>query len=68
MCTHISTMAFSQVVGEVMLNLTDELLSVLGVESEDLSQPLQADVLQVTVRQSLHVGIGLYHLLLRQII
>lgn len=59
-------MTLSQVVREVMLYLADELLGVFRVESEDLPEPLQADVLQVTVGQGFDVGIGLDHLLLGQ--
>jgi len=64
--THIRPVALSQVVGEVVLNLADELLGVLGVEPEDLTEALEADVLQVAVGQGLDVGVGLDHLLLRQ--
>lgn len=64
--THISPVALSQVVREVVLYLADELLGVLGVEAEDLAEALEADVLQVAVGQGLDVGVGLDHLLLRQ--
>lgn len=59
-------MALSQVVREVVLYLADELLGVFGVESEDLAESLQADILQVAVCQGLDVGVGLDHLLLCQ--
>ena len=59
-------MAFSQIVGEVVLYLADELLGILGVESEDLAEALEADILQVTIGQGFDVGIGLDHLLLGQ--
>lgn len=65
-CAHISSVALAQVVGEVVLYLADELLGVLRVEPEDLAEALEADVLQVAVRQGLDVGVGLDHLLLRQ--
>lgn len=65
-CTHISPVALSQIVREVMLYLADELLGVLRVESEDLAEALEADVLQVAVSQGLDVGVGLDHLFLRQ--
>lgn len=65
-CTHIRAVAFSQVVREVVLYFADELLGVLWVESEDLAEALEADILQVTVGQSLDVGVGLNHLLLCQ--
>lgn len=64
--THISTVALSQIVCEVVLDLADELLGVLGVESQDLTEALEADVLEVTVGQGLHVSIGFDHLLLCQ--
>lgn len=64
MDTHICAVTLSQIVCEVVLYLADELLRVLGVESEDLSEALQADVLQVAVSQSLDVGVGFDHLLL----
>lgn len=59
-------MALSQVVCEVVLYLADELLGVLGVESEDLAEAFETDVLQVAVGQGLDVSVGLDHLLLRQ--
>ena len=59
-------MPLSQIVSQIMLYLSDELLGVLWVEPEHLSEPLQTDVLQVTVGQGLHIGIGLDHLLLGQ--
>ena len=64
--THVGPVALPQVVGEVVLDLADELLGVLGVEAQHLAQPLQADVLQVAVGQGLHVGVGLDDLLLGQ--
>lgn len=59
-------MALSQVVCEVMLYLTNELLSILRVESKHLTEALEADILQVTVGQGLNVGVGLYHMLFCQ--
>lgn len=47
--THIHIVALAQVVGEVVLDLADKFLCILGVEAQHLAQPLQADVLQVTV-------------------
>lgn len=58
-------MALSQIVREVVLYLADELLGVLRVESQDLAEALETDILQVTVGQGLDVGISLDHLLLR---
>lgn len=58
-------MPLSQIVSQIMLYVSDELLGVLWVEPEHLPEPLQTDVLQVTVGQSLHVRIGLDHLVLR---
>lgn len=59
-------MALAQVVRQVVLDLRQELLGVVGVEAEHLAEPLQADVLQVAVCQGLHAGVGLDHLLLGQ--
>ena len=64
--TYISPMALSEVVRQVVLDLADELLGVLGVEAEHLTQALQTDVLQVTVGQGFYVGVGLDHLLFGQ--
>lgn len=58
-------MSFSQVVGQVVLYLADELLSVLRVEPQNLSETLQTNVLQVAIGQGLDVSVGLDHLLLR---
>lgn len=55
-------MALSQVVSEVMLYLTDELLGIFRIKAQHLAESLEADVLQVTVGQSLDIGIGLDHL------
>lgn len=66
--THISAVAFSQIVGEVVLYLADELLGVLGVESEDLAEALEADILQVTIGQGFDISVGLDHLLLGQVV
>lgn len=65
-CAHISSVALSQIVREVMLYLADELLGVLGIESQDLAEALEADILQVAVGQRFDVGVGLDNLLLRQ--
>lgn len=51
-----------------MLDLSDELLGVVRIETEHLTEAFEADVLQVTVGQGLHTGIGLNHFLLRQTI
>lgn len=59
-------MSFPQVVGQVVVDLRQEPLGVVGVEAQNLLQALQADVLQVTVGQSLHAGVGLDHLRLGQ--
>lgn len=61
-------MSFPQVVGEVVLNLRDELLGVVRIETQHLAEAFEADVLQVTVGQGLHAGIGLNHFLLGQTI
>lgn len=61
-------MSFPQVVGQIMLDLSDELLGVVRIETEHLTEAFEADVLQVTVGQGLHTGIGLNHFLLGQTI
>lgn len=57
-------MSLSQVVRQVVLDLGDELLGVVGVEAEHLAEAFEADVLQVAVGERLHAGVGLNHLLL----
>lgn len=64
--TYIRPVALSEIVREVVLDLADELLSILWVEAQDLTEALQADVLQVTVGQGFDVGVGFDHLLLCQ--
>lgn len=49
-----------------MLYLADELLGILRVKSENLSETLEADILQVTVSKGLDISIGFDHLFLRQ--
>lgn len=67
MCgSHLCLAALSQVVGEVVVDIRAEATAILWVEAQDLPQGTDTDVLQVTVGQSLHVGIGLNHLLLGQ--
>lgn len=61
-------MSFPQVVGQIMLDLSDELLGIVRIETEHLTEAFEADVLQVTVGQGLHTGIGLNHFLLGQTI
>lgn len=61
---HISFTALSQVVGEVVVDVRVEAAAVLRVEPEDLPQSPNADVLQVTVGQCLHIRIGLDHLVM----
>lgn len=51
-----------------MLDLSDELLGIVRIETEHLTEAFEADVLQVTVGQGLHTGIGLNHFLLGQTI
>lgn len=63
---HLSAVALPQVVRQVVLDLGEELLGVVGVEAQHLTQALEADVLQVTVGQRLHTGVGLDHFLLGQ--
>lgn len=61
-------MSLPQVVGQIVLDLGDELLGVVRVETEHLAEAFEADVLQVAVGQGLHTGIGLNHFLLCQTI
>ena len=63
---YLGSVALSQVVGEVVGDLSDEFVGVVGVETQHLAQALQTDVLQVTVGQGFHVGVGLDHLLFGQ--
>lgn len=49
-----------------MLDLSDELLGVVRIETEHLAEAFEADVLQVTVSQGLHTGVGFNHFLLGQ--
>lgn len=49
-----------------MLDLRDELLCVVRIEAQNFAQAFEADVLQVTVGQGLHAGVGLNHFLLGQ--
>lgn len=62
---HLCLAALSQVVGEVVVDIRAEATAILWVEAQDLPQGTDTDVLQVTVGQSLHVRIGLDHLVLR---
>lgn len=55
--------ALTQVVGEVVVDVGGENAAVLGVELQHLPQAAHADVLQVAVRQRLHIGVGFNHLL-----
>lgn len=57
-------MPLPQVVCQIVLNLGEELLGVVGIEAQDFPQAFEADVLQVTVSQSFHTGVGLDHFLL----
>lgn len=61
---YLGAVSLSQVVRQVVLDLGDELLGVVGVEAEHLAEPFEADVLQVAVGEGLHAGVGLNHLLL----
>lgn len=60
--SYISLKALSEVVGQVVVDVGAEAAAVLRVQFEDLPQSPDADVLQVTVGQRLHVCIGLDHL------
>lgn len=59
-------MPLPQVVRQVVLDLRDELLGVVGIETQNLPETFEFDVLQVAVGQGLHAGVGLYHFLLSQ--
>lgn len=59
--THVRLLSLPQVVSEVLLDVLDEVVWVLGVEVQHLVQPPQVDALQVAVGQSFHVRIGFYH-------
>lgn len=60
--SYVSFTALSQVVGEVVVDVWAEPVAVLWVQSKDLSQCPNTDVLQVAVGQRLHVCVCLYHL------
>lgn len=64
--SYLGVVSFPQVVRQVMLDLSDELLGVVRVETEHLAEAFEADVLQVTVSQGLHTGVGFNHFLLGQ--
>lgn len=53
----------SQVVAELPSKATAKAWGKLGVQREALMQPGQLQTLQDAVRQPLHVGVGLHHLL-----
>lgn len=61
---YLSGVSLAQVVRQVVLDLSEELLGVVGVEAEHLAEPFEADVLQVAVGEGLYTGIGFDHLLL----
>ena len=60
--SHVQFAAVAQVVGEVVVDVCAEAPAVLRVHAEHLPEGLDADVLQVTVGQRLHVRVGLDHL------
>lgn len=59
--TYIGVRALVQVEGEVLGQASPEGSRILRIESQDLSQPLAAQLLQATVGQCLHVSAGLPH-------
>lgn len=65
-CWYLGVVSFSEVVGQIVLDLGDELVGVVGVKAEHFPKAFEADILQVTVGQGLHAGIGLNHFLLGQ--
>lgn len=54
-------LALPQVVGQVLLNVPDKMVGVLGVEVQHLVQAAQVEALKVAVGQSLYVRVGLDH-------
>lgn len=64
--SYLSAVSLPEVVRQIMLDLSDELLRVIRVETEHLTEAFEADVLQVTVCQGLHAGVSLNHFLLGQ--
>lgn len=59
--TYMRLMSLPQVVREILLDVLDEVVRVLGVEVQHFVQPPQVNTLQVTVGQGLHVGVGFDH-------
>lgn len=64
--SYLGVVSLPEVVRQVVLDLSDELLGVVGVEAEHLAEAFEADVLEVAVGQRLHTGVGLNHFLLGQ--
>lgn len=60
--TYIALMTFSKVVCEVVLDVFYKFVCVLRVKAQDLKETFKDDTLKITVSQSLHVSIGLDHL------
>ncbi len=60
---HLVLAAFTQVVGEVVVDVGGEHAGILGVEFQHLPQTTHADVLEVTVGQRLHISISFDHLI-----
>lgn len=62
--SYISFTTLSHVVGKVVVDVRAETAAILRVQLEDLFQSPDADVLQVTVGQCLHICISLDHLVM----
>lgn len=54
--------AFTQVIGEVVVDVSGEHAGILRVEFEDLSEATHTDILEVTVGQCLYVSISFDHM------
>lgn len=63
---YLRAVPLPKVVRQVVLDLCDELLGVVGIETQNLPETFEFDVLQVAVGQGLHTGVGLYHFFLSQ--
>lgn len=62
--SYISFTAFSQVVGEIVVDVQAEPTAILWIKPQDLPQSPDTNVLQVAVCQCLHICIGLDHLVM----
>lgn len=65
---YLHGVSFPEVICQIVLDLSDELLGVVGIQAEHFTQSFEADVLQVTVCKGLNTGVGFNHFLLCQIV